>query len=186
MGRAVSRSFPGAFSMRSLLSAAVFGILLSSTPSFAHITLDVREAPADSYYKAVFNVPHGCEGSATTRIRIRIPDGITSVKPQPKPGWEVATVKTKLATPIKGSHGKVLTETVSEVAWSGGKLLDEHFDQFMMQVRLPNAAPGTVLYFPIVQECEKGVTRWIEVPQPGAKPGRLKEPAPALRLTPKQ
>jgi len=173
--------------MRSLLLTAAFGgLILSSTPSFAHVTLDVREAPADSYYKLVLNVPHGCAGSATTRLRVRIPDGVTGVKPQPKPGWEVATVKTKLATPAKGSHGETLTETVSEVAWSGGKLLDEHFDQFMMQVHLPNAAAGTILYFPVVQECEKGITRWIEVPQPGAKPGGLKEPAPALRLTPKR
>jgi len=169
----------------SIALPAVLSALLVSSSAFAHVTLDAREAPTDSYFKAVFNVPHGCEGSPTTRIRIRIPDGITGVKPQPKQGWDVATVKTKLATPIKGSHGEAISEAITEVSWSGGKLLDEHIDEFKMQVRLPNAAPGTVLYFPIVQECEKGITRWIEIPSPGAKPGGLKEPAPALRLTPK-
>lgn len=166
------------------LPAALSALLVSSS-AFAHVTLDAHEAPTDSYFKAVFNVPHGCEGSPTTRIRVRIPDGVTSVKPQPKPGWEVNTVKTKLATPTKGSHGEAITEAITEVSWSGGRLLDEHIDEFMMQIRLPNAAPGTVLYFPIVQDCEKGITRWIEIPAPGAKPGGLKEPAPALRLTPK-
>ncbi len=156
--------------------------LLVSTSAFAHVTLDAREAPTDSYFKAVFNVPHGCEGSPTTRIRVRIPDGVTSVKPQPKQGWDLATVKRKLATPTKGSHGEAITEAITEVAWSGGRLLDEHIDEFMMQIRLPNAPAGTVLYFPIVQECEKGITRWIEIPEPNAKPGGLKEPAPALRL----
>jgi uncharacterized protein YcnI len=173
--------------MRSLsLAAACGALMLSSSPVFAHVTLDVREAPTDSYYKAVFNVPHGCVGSPTTRLRVRIPDGVIGVKPQPKPGWEVATVKTKLATPVKGSHGEAITEAITEVSWSGGKLLDEHFDQFMMQVRLPNAPAGTILYFPVVQECETGVTRWIEIPRAGDKSGGLKEPAPALRLTPRQ
>ena len=166
------------------LAAGMAG-LVAISPAFAHVTLDAREAPTDSYFKAVFNVPHGCEGSPTTRIGVRIPDGVTSVKPQPKQGWEVATVKTKLATPTKGSHGEAITEAITEVSWSGGRLLDEHIDEFMMQIRLPNAAPGTVLYFPIVQECEKGITRWIEIPEPNAKSGGLKEPAPALRLTPK-
>ena len=169
--------------MRSAFSIAVLSaVLFSSSPSSAHVTLDAREAPTDSYFKAAFTVPHGCEGSPTTRIRIRIPEGIASVKPQPKPGWDVATVKTKLATPTKGSHGETITEVISEVSWSGGRLLDEHMDVFMMQIRLPNAAPGTILYFPVVQDCEKGTTRWIEIPEPGAKPGGLKEPAPALRL----
>ena len=155
---------------------------VSISPVSAHVTLDGREALTDTYFKAVFNVPHGCEGSPTTRIRIRIPDGITSVKVQPKQGWDVSTVKTKLETPRKGSHGEAITEAVTEVSWAGGRLLDEHIDEFMMQIRLPNAAPGTVLYFPVVQDCEKGTTRWIEVPEPGAKPGGLKQPAPALRL----
>ncbi|MCD6075032.1 MAG: hypothetical protein K0Q70_1915 [Rhodospirillales bacterium] len=170
--------------MRSSVSfiAVISAALLASAPLSAHVTLEAREAPADSYFKAVFSVPHGCEGSPTTRIRVRIPDGVTGVKPQPKTGWELATVKTKLATPAKGSHGEAVGETITEVSWSGGKLLDEHFDQFTMQVRLPNAVSGTMLYFPIVQECEKGITRWIEIPQPGAKPGGLREPAPALRL----
>lgn len=170
----------------STFAAGVVAVgLVSIMPASAHVTLDTREAPTDSYYKAVFNVPHGCEGSATTNIRIRLPEGLQSVKVQPKQGWKVSTVKTKLATPVTGGHGESITETVSEVSWTGGPLLDEHIDEFMMQIRLPNAAPGTILYFPVVQECEKGVNRWIEIPEPG-KSNNLKQPAPALRLTPKQ
>jgi uncharacterized protein YcnI len=50
-----------------------------------------------------------------------------------------------------------------------------------MLVRLP-ATPGATLYFPVVQECEHGVTRWIEIPEPGKTSRDYKEPAPALRL----
>jgi uncharacterized protein YcnI len=155
---------------------------LTSYSASAHITLETREAPADSYFKAVFSVPHGCAGSPTTKVRVRIPDGVTGVKPQPKPGWELSTVKTKVEGTVQGDHGAAVTQAITEVIWIG-KLPDEYFDQFVMQLRLPDVPAGTVLYFPVVQECEKGVTRWIERPEAGKTD--LREPAPALRLTPK-
>ena len=33
----------------------------------AHVTLERTQAPADSYYKAVLQVPHGCKASPTAR-----------------------------------------------------------------------------------------------------------------------
>ena len=69
------------------------------------------------------------------------------------------------------------------MTWSG-KLLDENFDQFGIHMKLPDK-PNTVLYFPAVQECEKGVHRWIEIPEPGKTSGDYKSPAPALKLGPK-
>jgi periplasmic copper chaperone A len=150
----------------------------------AHITLEQRQAPADSYYKAVLRTPHGCKGSPTQRLRVRIPEGVTGVKPQPKPGWKLEIVRVKLATPLDDGHGGKITETVGEVAWSGS-LADEHFDEFQMMMKLPNRA-GATLYFPVVQECAQGSHRWIEVPAGGKPGGELKEPAPALTLTPKQ
>lgn len=163
---------------------ALTGAVVAGAPAFAHITLETREAPAGSYYKAVFSVPHGCAGSATTKIRVRIPEGVVGVKAQPKPGWKLETIKEKLAKPIAGEGGRTITEGVTEIAWSGGKLLDENFDQFVMQVRLPDT-PATTLYFPVVQECEKGINRWIETPATGASGGEGKMPAPSLRLTAK-
>ena len=41
-------------------------------------------------------------------------------------------------------------------------------------------------YFPLVQECEKGVHRWIEIPAAGKSGHDLAEPAPALKLLPKR
>ena len=65
-----------------------------------------------------------------------------------------------------------------------GPLPDDQYDEFAMQVRLPDA-PNTTVYFRVVQECAKGVNRWIEVPEPGRSPRDLKRPAPALRLKPR-
>jgi periplasmic copper chaperone A len=53
-----------------------------------------------------------------------------------------------------------------------------------MHMKLPNK-PGETLYFPTVQECERGVHRWIEIPAAGRSRGDYKEPAPFLKLLPK-
>jgi uncharacterized protein YcnI len=170
--------------LRVFLLTVVTVALFANQPARAHVTLDRNEAPADSFFNAMVNVPHGCEGSPTLKVRVRIPDGVIGVKPQPKSGWELAIRKEKLAQPIVESHGRTITEVVAEVTWTG-KLVDENFDQFGIHMRLPNK-PGETLYFPTVQECEKGVHRWIEIPAAGKSRGDYKEPAPFLRLTPKR
>lgn len=69
------------------------------------------------------------------------------------------------------------------MTWSGGSLPDAYFDEFAIQLKLPDAAPGTIIYFPIVQTCEAGERRWVQVPEPGKD--HLHDPAPALTLTAK-
>ena len=165
-------------------TVAVAAIAALAPVAFAHVTLETKEAPADSYYKAALRVGHGCGGSPMVRMRVQIPDGVTAVKPQPKPGWHLTTLIGKLAVPYDDGHGKMITEGVREVVWSGGRLLDEHYDEFWIRVKLPNT-PGATVYFSTVQECEKGVHRWIEIPEAGKTRGDYKEPAPQLLLTPK-
>ncbi len=162
-----------------LLTASLFAL----APAFAHVTLDTDQAPARSYFKAVFRVPHGCAASPTIRLRIRMPDGVTAVKPQPKPGWKLDTTRISVAPGTGDGHGGTITETVSEVTWFDGRLPDQQFDEFAILMRLPDRA-GETIYFPIIQECEKGISRWIEIPAAGKAAPEGREPAPALRLTP--
>jgi len=154
-------------------------------PAKAHVTLETRAYPAGSTAKLVLKVPHGCEGSPTVNLRVRIPDNVLNVKPQPKAGWQLATVKGKLANPIKGEHGQMITESVREIQWTGGRLEDSFYDEFVFRAQLPDQ-PGATIYIPVVQECEKGVNRWIETPEPGKTRRDYKTPAPELRLLPKQ
>lgn len=165
-------------------AAFAASLVLAAGSAFGHITLEGRQAPADSYYKAVLRVGHGCEGSPTVTIRVQIPEGVTNVKVQPKQGWQIQIVKAALATPVADSHGKPITERVSEVVWQGGRLLDEHYDEFVLRVKLPNT-PGATVYFPTVQQCEQGVHRWIEIPAAGRDANEYEEPAPQVVLTPK-
>ncbi len=166
-------------------ASAVAGLLFVAAPAQSHITFEGGSAPAGGTAKLVLRIPHGCDGAATTRIRMRIPEGVIGVKPQPKPGWELTTTIGKLDKPHDAGHGRTVTEGVTEVSWSAGKLADEHYDEFVLRVQLPDRA-GAVLYFPIVQDCEKGVHRWIEIPAAGKKADDYKEPAPGITLTPRR
>ena len=169
--------------LRTIFAAALFGA--TSTAALAHVSLETREAPIGASYKAVFRVPHGCKGAATTKVRVQIPEGVIAVKPMPKPGWQLETVKGQYAKGYPYYHGATLTEGVKEVAWSGGKLLDEHYDEFVLQGYLaPDLKPETMLYFPVVQECEQGVERWIEIPEAGKSASDLERPAAGLKLLP--
>jgi uncharacterized protein YcnI len=161
----------------------LLGATLAASSATAHVTLENRQATPASYYKAVFSVPHGCAGSATVKIRVQIPEGVIAVKPMPKAGWTVETTKGKYSTSYE-LHGATISEGVREVTWSGGKLADDNYDEFVLATFLTGSLkPNTTLYFPVVQECEQGVSRWIDVPQDGKS--ESKSPAPGVKLIPK-
>lgn len=161
---------------------ACLALLAFSAPSFAHVVLESPTANRGTYYKAVFRVPHGCDGSATTAVAFDIPEGVISVKPMPKAGWTVATVAGKYANTYM-NHGKPVSEGVKRVEWSGGRLPDDQFDEFSFLARLPDDKDVARLFFPILQTCEKGSVRWDEIPAPGVEPHSLTTPAPSLDLT---
>ena len=167
-----------------LIAATVF----AASSAHAHVTLEKREAAVGSYYKAVFSVPHGCAGSATVKVRVQVPEGVIGIKPMPKPGWSLETIKGKYAAEYE-LHGSKLSEGVKEVVWSGGKLADDNYDEFVFASYLTTRLkPNTTLYFPVVQECEQGVSRWIDIPK--EKEGEShnhdsKTPAPGIKLMPK-
>jgi uncharacterized protein YcnI len=168
--------------IRSLLIGA---LVLGVTPAAAHVTLEKQQANTGAPYKAVLRVPHGCEGSATIALRVRIPDGVIAVKPMPKPGWMLSTSSGKYSKTYTFFHNAKLSEGVTEITWSGGKLPDAWYDEFVFQAFLAgDLEAGTTLYFPVVQECEQGVHRWIELPAAGKSAADYPEPAPALRLLP--
>src|SRR4051812_23684891 len=173
--------------LRSFMPALALAAF-TTAPAFAHVTLETQEAPVGGTYKAVLRVPHGCEGSPTVKIRVQIPEGVIAVKPMPKPGWTLETVKGKYAAEYD-YFGSKQSEGVKEVAWSGGKLADDNYDEFVITTYLTGGLkPNSTLYFPVVQECEQGVSRWIDIPK--EKEGEAhghdsKTPAPGVKLMPK-
>lgn len=163
----------------SIIAVAV----LTASAANAHVTLENRQTITGSFYKAVFAVPHGCAGSPTTKIRVQIPEGVIAVKPMPKAGWSVEAIKGKYAAEYD-FHGSKFSEGVKEVVWSGGKLPDDNYDEFVVSTYLTDGLkPNTTLYFPVVQECEQGVSRWIDIPAEGSSHSHdSKSPAPGVKL----
>jgi uncharacterized protein YcnI len=166
----------------------IAGAMLAASPVSAHILLENRQATIGSSFKAVFAVPHGCGGSATTKLRVQIPEGVIAVKPMPKAGWSVEAIKGKYAGEYE-YHGSKFSEGVKEAVWSGGKLADDNYDEFIISTFLTGSLkPNTTLYFPVVQECEQGISRWIDIPAEGSgglDHGGSKSPAPGVKLMPK-
>ena len=170
---------------RELVLGAVGAVVAVCTAS-AHVTLETREAAVGAPYKAVLRVPHGCEGAATIALRVRVPDGMIAVKPMPKPGWKIDTVSGKYPRAYSHLRNAKLTEGVTEISFTGGNLPDAFYDEFVFTGFLAgDLEAGKLLYFPVVQECEKGVHRWIELPTAGKPASEYPEPAPALKLLPK-
>ncbi|MBV9557786.1 MAG: YcnI family protein [Pseudolabrys sp.] len=165
------------------ISAFVTAAVSLPSLAFAHVTLEQREASIGSSVKLTFKVPHGCDGSPTQKLRVRIPDGVIAVKPMPKAGWTLDVTSGKYDKTYEFFHGAKLSEGVKEITWTGN-LPDQYYDEFVVSGFLAaDLKPGVKLSFPVVQECEKGVSRWIEIPADGKE---TKEPAPAILLTPKK
>ncbi|CAN5634181.1 hypothetical protein BH10ACT3_BH10ACT3_12030 [soil metagenome] len=164
----------------SAVLVASAGTLLWCGTASAHITPQDPDAPSGAYFTTAFKVAHGCDGSPTTRIEIKMAEGVTSVKPQPVAGWTLSTTMRELDPPID-NHGTAITESVDTVVWEGGSLPDDQLQMFWVSMKLPEGEPGTALAFPVVQTCAEGSTDWIDpVVEGQAEP---EHPAPSVTLT---
>lgn len=156
-------------------------LALGVTGAQAHVTLLEPTVVQGAYYRAAFKVGHGCEGSPTIKLVVDLPEGLVGAKPMPKAGWQVSTEIRPLAKPYV-SHGKQITERVARVTWTGGPLQDDHYDEFVMRLRVM-APPGAV-WIPVEQVCEKGINPWKEIPTADQDAGGLKFPAARLEVQP--
>jgi uncharacterized protein YcnI len=168
---------------RLTLIAAATALVAFVAPASAHVTLESGMSSWGSYYKAVFQVPHGCDGAATTSISVDIPEGVISVKPMPKPGWKLETVTGKYAKTYT-SHGKPIGEGVKKVIWSGGSLSDDRYDEFTFMSKLPDDKSIMRIFFPVTQTCGATTVHWNEIAKPDQNAHDLKNPAPSLNLMP--
>jgi uncharacterized protein YcnI len=150
-------------------AAVAAGLVLAASPALAHVSVAPKAADAGSYQVLRFGVGHGCEATAaTTALRIEIPPGVLSARPQPKPGWT-----------LQIEHGGEDGKSVAAITWRGALPADQ-YDEFLVQVHLP-ARTGP-LAFPAVQSCGAAEVRWSEpTPAAGERP---KRPAPTVLLTP--
>lgn len=156
--------------------------LAVSGPAFSHSTLERKEAQAETFYRAVVQITHGCGDSPTTSVSVTVPEGAVGARPMAKPGWTITTTRGPYARSYPFVHGEI-SEGVKEIVWSGGRLAADEFDEFVFLVRISDVFPvGSVVYFPTVQTCEAGARHWTQIPAPGQAGDMLAEPAPAVRV----
>lgn len=158
---------------------AILAFTLGST-AVAHVGTEPSEVPVGSSSTIEFRIGHGCDGSATTSVSLQIPAGVASVRPFPKPGWDLDIESGVLPEPI-ATDGEPITEGVTVVTWSGGLLEDAHTDVFAIRATVYGAADDMV-WFPLVQTCESGEHAWIEIPEVGQDDHELDSPAPVVTL----
>ena len=152
-------------------------------PASAHVTVTPENTAAGSFTVVTMSVPHGCDGSATTKVAIQIPEDILAVTPTRNPYYDVAKKIEKLPEPVTDAHGNEVTERVASVEYTAKTPLpDGERDAFELSLQLPEEA-GETLAFPAVQTCEKGETAWTEVATGDQDAEELEHPAPAFEIT---
>ena len=166
------------------LVAAAAVTLVAAAPASAHVTVSPSDATAGAFTVLTVSVPHGCDGSPTTRIEMQIPEQILEVTPTRNPFYEVETKVTELDEPVTDGDGNEVTERISSVVYTADEPLPDGMrDTFELSFQVPDVA-GETLNFPTVQTCAKGETAWIEVPEEGQDAEELESPAPAFEVLP--
>ncbi|MFE7775629.1 YcnI family protein [Streptomyces sp. NPDC057445] len=166
-------------------AVAASSVLLLSGTAFAHVSVQPQgEAAKGGYATVNFKVPNERDNASTVKLEVTVPaeHPLSSVMPQPVPGWKAEVTKTKLAKPLT-VHGKQITEAVSKITWTadGGKIGPGEFQQFPVSLgKLPEDTDELV--FKALQTYDnKEVVRWIEEPKEGA--AEPENPAPVLTLS---
>jgi periplasmic copper chaperone A len=158
-----------------------FGLTIASNVAWAHVSIETPFTTASASTKVVLRVGHGCDGSATTALQVRIPAGFRGAKPMPKAGWALTTKAEPLAVPYT-SHGKVVSEEVAIITWTALSpstfLSDSHYDEFVLLGQAPDSVGPA--WFKVLQTCENGKNDWSETPAQGTDRKGLKQPAALL------
>ena len=169
--------------LRELRWGLLPAISLTICPVWAHVVMKDFEARAGYQEFLTLVVPHGCGPEATTRVRVKMPEGTTIAVPEPKVGWQLDIKMRKLDEPMPFEGGRVLSEVVDEFSWSGS-LPSAHLGRFTFLVRLPDE-PGKVVYFKTIQECGDIRDSWVETVAAGEETWRLwllEKPSPFIEL----
>lgn len=72
-------------------------------------------AEANNYFETSVKVPHGSSGKETTKITLHVPNGVLSVAPEDKAGWEVVTKYRDIEPYV--SHGATISTAPETISW---------------------------------------------------------------------
>lgn len=116
-----------------VLAAGIVSLSLSQA-TFAHVVVKPAEVATASYQTFTVNVPNE-KDIPTIKVKLEIPEGVTSVTPTVKSGWSID----------KETEGEGESQTVTSITWSGGEIDEGLRDEFTFSAKTPD---------------EKGELRW--------------------------
>lgn len=148
-------------------SASAALCLAFPTAASAHVHASPDTATIGGYTDLAFGVPHGCDGSSTTKVEFTIPAEFESVTPNVNPNW---TIKKVTDGDGEGAAVKKVTYTAKTPLPADMK------DTLTLSVKIADdAKPGTALV-PTMQTCETGSVDWSSASHDD------KYPAPTVEL----
>lgn len=131
--------------------AAILALLMSST-AMAHVVVKPADITTSTFQTFTMGVPNE-KTTPTTSIKLLIPDGVQSVSPTQKAGWNINVEKT-------GSGEAAVTKSIT---WSGNTIGVGFRDDFTFSAKAPSAA--TQLDWKAYQTYQDGtVVAWDQKP----------------------
>jgi len=166
-----------------VLGGAGAGLVALAGTAYAHVTITPGSAPQGSTAELTFKVPDEESAAATVQVQVQVPTDhpIAQFLVKPVPGWTVTVQTVTLPKPVVTDDGSFST-AVSEVTWSGGKILPGQYQDFSVSADPLPTGVGQLVFKAIQTYSNGDVVRWIDLPQAGQP--EPEHPAPALTLTP--
>ncbi|MFF2203928.1 YcnI family protein [Streptomyces sp. NPDC058145] len=165
-----------------VVALSAVGVLAAAGVASGHVTVH-----PESYAKGAtdgvltFRVPNEEDGASTSKVQVFLPTDhpVLGVLVHPRDGWTPKVTTTKLKTPVKTDDGTI-TEAVSQITWTGGKIGAGEYQDFDVAFgELPDNT-GQLMFKTLQTYSDGKVVRWIEAPSGGEE---AEDPAPTLKLT---
>lgn len=134
------------------LAVAAVTVGLNVGIASAHVVVKPAEAGVASFQTFTTGVPNEKE-VAVTKLRLTIPDGLSHVSPNVKPGWTIDEVKSG-----SGEDAKV-----TEITWSGGSIPVGQRDDFVFSAQVP-AKPATIQWKAYQTYADGTEVAWDQTP----------------------
>ena len=131
----------------------IVGMFVNVNSVFAHASVKPNQVGAAERINFTLAVPTE-EEDPTVQVRLVLPEGLQSVSPLVKPGWNIQLKKTG-----EGEEAKV-----TEIIWSGGSIPAEQRDEFVFSAQAP--AEETTLVWKAYQTYGDGdIVAWENDPK---------------------
>jgi uncharacterized protein YcnI len=167
------------------LGVAAAIVLGTAASASAHVEAEASSTAVNSYTTVTFSVPHGCDGSPTTKLQFHVPESVIEVTPTVNPNWTITKATEPYTAPSSAAdedEAEAAAERITSVTYTAKTPLpaDER-DTFSLSFALPDGKAGDTVSMPVSQTCEKGSTEWDQATKAGqAEP---EHPAPTITLT---